>query len=137
MMFRSTKYTFGLIFAAIAAQAQLAVTVFPLKVAVQKVLVPLTLANHLSATVQSARAVCFLLDDQGRMVGQSTKWVIGQNKTGLAAGATNSFNFVITSPQPFTSTNLAAKVSFSRVVLSGGALADLRKDVTVSEANLR
>jgi hypothetical protein len=81
--------------------------------------------------IESARAVCFLLDDQGKMVGQSTKWVIGQDKIGLNPGATNNFNFVITSPQPFATTNLTARVSFSRVVLDGGKLADPRQDVVV------
>jgi hypothetical protein len=68
------------------------------------------------------------------MVGQSTKWVIGQNKTSLAAGATNTFNFVITSPQSFTTTNLTAKISFSRVVLDGGNLADPKTDVQIGNS---
>lgn len=66
------------------------------------------------------------------MVGQATKWVIGQNHTGLAPGATNTFNFVVTNPQPFATTNLTAKLSFSRVVLDGGRLADIRQSVTVT-----
>jgi hypothetical protein len=56
--------------------------------------------------------------------------VIGQNKTGLAPKGETTFNFVITSPQAFTTTNLTAKISFSRVVLDGGKLADLTKAVT-------
>lgn len=122
------------LFCAVTAQAQLAVTVLPVKVTGQKALVPLTLANHLSDKVECARAVCFLLDDQGKLVGQSTKWVVGQNKTGLEAGASNRFNFVITSSQPLTSTNLTAKVSFVRVLLKDGKLADLRRDLTVTTA---
>jgi len=65
------------------------------------------------------------------MVGQSTKWVIGQNKTGLEPKGETTFNFVITSSQPFTTTNLTAKISFSRVVLYGGKLADAAKDVRI------
>jgi hypothetical protein len=117
----------------LAAQAQLTVTLSPPKIASQKAIVKLTMKNGLSERIESARAVCFLLDDQGVMVGQSTKWVIGQNKTSLAPGATNSFNFVITSPQPFATTNLTAKVSFSRVILDGGRLADVRQSVSVAE----
>jgi hypothetical protein len=115
----------------LTAQAQLAVTVSPPKLAGQKAVVQLKLKNDFTNAVQSARAVCFLLDDQGRMVGQSTKWVIGQNKTGLEPKGETTFNFVITSPQPFTTTNLTAKVSFSRVVLDGGKLADAAKDVRI------
>jgi len=118
---------------ALTAQAQLAITVFPPKITGQKAIVPLVLENHFANRVESARAVCFLLDGQGKMVGQSTKWVIGQNKTGLEPGATNSFNFVITSSQPFTATNLTAKITFSRVVLEGGKLADVTREVTVSK----
>jgi hypothetical protein len=114
-----------------AAQAQLVVTVSPPKVTAQKTIVLLAIKNTFPEKVKSARAVCFLLDDQGQMVGQSTKWVIGQNKTGIEAGATNTFNFVITSPHPFTTTNLTAKVSFSRVVLDGGKLADPKAAVQI------
>jgi hypothetical protein len=70
------------------------------------------------------------------MIGQSSKWVIGQNKTGLAPDGTNRFNFVITSHQPFVTSNLTAKVSFSRVVLDGGRLADLRQEVLVTAAKV-
>jgi hypothetical protein len=110
-----------LLFGAVAVHAQLAVTVSPPKIAGQKAVVPLVLKNNFTNAVQSARAVCFLLDDQGKMIGQSTKWVIGQN-----------FNFVITSNQPFTTTNLTAKVSFSRAAMAGEKLVDARQDVAVS-----
>jgi hypothetical protein len=125
-----------LLFAGTVAQAQLAVTVSPPKVTGQKTIVPLALKNNLTEKIQSARAVCFLLDEQGKSVGQSTKWVIGgsQDKPGLAAGATNAFHFVIASEKPFTSTNLTAKVQFNRVVLEGGKLADVTKAVTLTPA---
>ncbi len=113
------------------ATAQLAVSVTPPKVVGQKAIVELAMTNNLAAKVESARAICFLLDGQGKMVGQSTKWVIGQNHTGLEPRAEATFNFVVTSPQPFTTTNLTAKVSFSRVVLDGDKLADVRQAVVV------
>jgi len=116
------------------AQAQLGVTVLPPKITGQKAMVSLKLENSFPEKIESARAVCFLLDAQGKMVGQSTKWVIGQNRTGLEPGATNDFNFVITSPQPFTTTDLTAKVSFSRLVLTGGKQADVRQEVVVTTA---
>ncbi len=116
---------------AVTAQGQLAITVLPPKVTGQKAVVPLIMKNDFSENIESARAVCFLLDDQGKMVGQSTKWVIGgtQNQPGMTAGATNTFNFVITSSQPFTTTNLTPKVSFSRVVLASGQVADVNKAI--------
>jgi len=96
----------------------------------------MALTNNLAESVESARAICFLLDDQGNMAGQSTKWVIGGTKDRLALQPKSGtiFNFVITSPQPFTTTNLTAQVSFSRVVLTGGKLANLQQEVTIATA---
>jgi len=121
---------------ATVAQAQLAVTVSPVKVTGQKAIVPLAMKNNFTEKIESARAAVFLLDEQGKMVGQSTKWVIGgsRDKPGLASGATNSFHFVIASEKPFTSTNLAAKVQFNRVVLEGGKMADVTKEVGITPA---
>jgi hypothetical protein len=121
-----------MLFCPLLATAQLAVTVTPPKVVGQKAVVQLKMKNDLAEAVKSARAVCFLLDDQGKMIGQSTKWVVGQNHTGLEPKAEATFNFVITSPQPWTTTNLTAKISFSRVVLDGGKLADVKQDVSVT-----
>ena len=117
---------------AVTATAQLAVTVLPVKVIGQKAVVQIAMKNDLAENVESARAVCFLLDDKGKMAGQSTKWVIGQNKIGLESGATNTFNFVITSPQPFITTNLTAKVSFTRIILTGGRLAAMGEAVKIT-----
>ena len=122
----------ALLLCPVLATAQLAVTVMPPKVVGQKAVVQLKMKNDLSDAVKSARAVCFLLDDQGKMVGQSTKWVIGQNHASLEPKAETTFNFVVTSSQPFTTTNLTAKISFSRVVLDGGKLADVKQDVSVT-----
>jgi hypothetical protein len=120
------------LFCATVAQAQLAVTVSPPQVVGQKAVVKLAMKNNLTNKVESARAVVFLLDDQGKMVGQSTRWVIGQNHTGLEPKAETTFNFVVTSPQPFTTTNLTAKVSFNRVVLASGKMANVQQNVTVT-----
>jgi hypothetical protein len=124
-------YVWGL--CATTVQAQLLVTVSPAKIAGQKAVVPVQMKNEFSQKVESARASVFLLDEQGKMVAQSTKWVIGgtQDRPALASGATNSFFFVITSDKPFATTNLTTKVNFSRVVLEGGKLADATKDVEI------
>ena len=68
-------------------RADLIVTQSTPKTVGNKSVVLLSLKNNFAETIQSARAVCFLLDDQGKMVGQSTKWVIGQNKTSLNRAA--------------------------------------------------
>jgi hypothetical protein len=116
----------------LSAHGQLSVTVSPPKITGQKAVVPLALKNSFSEKIESARAAVFLLDEQGRMAAQETRWVIdGSNTNGLAAGATNAFHFVITSDKSFTTTNLTAKVTFSRVVLEGGKVADVAKDVQI------
>ena len=119
------------------AHAQLVITVSPPKVVGQKAVVPLAMKNNLTEKIDSARAVCFLTDEEGKMVGQGTRWVIGgsQDKPGLAAGATNAFHFVITADKPFTTTNLTAKVTFNRLVLEGGKSADANKEVKIQTAN--
>jgi len=117
----------------ITTSAQLAVTVSPPKIIGQKAVIPLTLTNNLTEKVESARAMCFLLDDQGKMVGESTKWVIGGTKVQppLEPKSGTTFNFVITSPQPFTTTNLTAQISFSRVLLEGQKIANPKTDVQI------
>jgi hypothetical protein len=117
----------------LTAQAQLAVTVSAPKVTGQKIVVPLAMTNNLAEPVASARAVCFLLDEQGKMVGQSAKWVIGGGKDhpALPVKSGTTYNFVITSPQPLTATKLTAKLSFIRILLPGDKPADANKDVTI------
>ena len=125
----------ALLLAAANAYAQLTVGVSPVKLAGQKAIVPLALKNNFGEKIESARAAVLLLDEQGKMVGQGAKWVIDGNQrtAGLAAGATNVFHFVITSETPFASTNLMPKITFTRVVLEGGKLADPTKDVVIQK----
>lgn len=121
----------------VIAQAQLKVTVLPTKIADQKAVVEMKIKNDFAAQVESARAICFLLDAQGKLVGESAKWVIGgiKHRAALEAKSEISFNFVITGNQPFTTTNLTAKVNFSRIVLEGEKLADPKIDVQIINAN--
>ena len=130
----------------LALQAQLAVTVLPVKATGQKAIVLLALKNNYAEKIESARAVCFLLDDQGKMVGQATKWVLGATSsaehgvkslqsignigTGFPAGAKTTFNFVVPTEKT-ASTNLTAKVQFSRVILEGGKSVDPTKSVQI------
>jgi hypothetical protein len=130
-----------LLFCAASVHAQLVVTVSPPKVTGSKAVVKLEMRNNFAQKVESAKAVCFLADEQGKVIGHATQWVIGGNpeRPPLEPGTTNVFNFVITltgeNPRPSVesvSTNLTARVTFSRVVLKGGKLADATKQVTVT-----
>ena len=130
-----TKLLAILVVCPLLAKAQLDVTITPLNRIGQKAVVELTLTNNIFEMVDSARAVVFLLDGQGKVVGQATRWVIGgaPGKPGLEPKATNSFHFVITSSKLLESTNLTAKVVFTRLVLEGGKSVDPKKNVIVKE----
>ena len=112
---KTKTYLTVVLFCALAANAQLTVTVASSKVSGQKALVPLAMKNSLTETVQSARAVVFILDDQGKVTGQATRWVIGGPKApdGLSPGATNSFQFVVTSNKLIPPNATATKPSRS------------------------
>lgn len=116
-----------------SAHAQLGVTILPAKVTGQKAVVPLSIENHLPSAIESARAAVFILDDQGKMLGQSTRWVIGGSREakGLPPGGTNIFNFVVPLDKTVSTTNIKAKVTFTRIVLGGGKLGDVNKEVQV------
>jgi hypothetical protein len=114
------------------ASAQLTVTVFPVKVIGQKVVVQLSMKSNLADKIESVRAVCFVLNERGKMVGQSTRWVVGQNKQPLAPKGNTKFNFVITAPGQFVSSNLTAKVIFSRLILDGDKSVDPRQEVEIT-----
>lgn len=123
-------------FVTLALNAQLDVTVSPPKIIEQKTIIPLAITNHLGEKVESARALCFLLDEQGKMIGESAKWVIGgtKDRPALEPKAGTTFNFVMTNPQRFTTTNLTAKVSFTQLVLASGQAANPNKDVIIEAA---
>jgi hypothetical protein len=119
-----------------SASAQLVVTVSPLKIAGSKAVLPLAIKNGFSEKVESARAVVFVTDEQGKVVGHATRWVVGgtKDRPALEAGKETTFNFVVAGERPFTTTNLTAKVSFNRVVLERGKLADPAKDVQIQNS---
>jgi len=123
----------AMLLCACTVQAQLAVTVLPPRITDQKAVIELKIKNDFGEQVESARAICFLIDDQGKLIGESAKWVIGgvKSRPALEPKEETSFNFVITGNQSFTTTNLAAKVNFSRVVLENNKLADPKTDVHI------
>src|SRR5205823_7436525 len=93
----------------------------------QKTIVKIDMRNTFTNRIESARVVVFLLDDNGKVVGQETRWIIGGTKErpALAPDAKMTFNFVVQANKPFTKT----KVTVTRLVLEGGKAADVNKDV--------
>lgn len=112
-----------------SADAALTVKVAEPKLVGQKAVIQLTMKNTFKEKVESARAQLFLIDDQGKVVGQAARWVIGgtKGKPALSPDKEVTFNFVVQTGKPFTK----SKVSFSRVVLEGGKLADVNKEVQI------
>jgi hypothetical protein len=67
----------------VAANGQLTVTVSPPKIANDKAAIELKMKIEFAERVKLARAICFLLDDQGKVIGESASWVIGGTKIHL------------------------------------------------------
>jgi len=116
-------------------RAQLVVSVGPVNVVGAEVSVALWLTNGLPTKIESARANCYLYDRRGFSAGQATRWIIGGSDTnGLAAGAVNHCQVLITADESLATTNLRARIEFRRLVLDGGELADVTKLVRVTSA---
>jgi hypothetical protein len=121
------QFAFCLLISLNAASAALTVKIDEPKRTGTKAIIKLMMKNTFAEKIESARAVLFLIDDQGKVVGQSIQWVIGGKKYHpvLAPDASTTFNFVVSTDKPFTKT----KLTFSRIILDGGKLADTQKDV--------
>ena len=114
-----------------AAQAELTVSVGQSNNTPASAIIPLKVKNTFKEKITSARASVFLLNDEGKVVGQSTKWIIGGTKEAppLAPNASTTYNFVIHTDKPFTKT----KVNVGRLILEGGKVVDPRKNVVIQE----
>jgi len=116
----------GLLFHVGNAQAALILKAAGTKTYGQKTVVKMELQNTFTNVIESARAVVFLLDDVGKVVGQETRWIIGGSKEKpiLPPDSKMTFNFVVQSAKPFVKT----KIVVTRLVLEGGRVADANKD---------
>src|SRR6266516_1970393 len=114
------------------AHANLVVNVGEPKTTGGKAVIKLEMKNTFKEKIESARAVVFLFDDQGKVVGQTTRWVIGgtKDKPALAPDSKTTYNFVVPTDKPFTKT----KVSFNRVILEGGKVFDVNSAVNIEDA---
>jgi hypothetical protein len=119
------------------AEAQLSVKVDAPKHGGGKALIKLTLKNGFNEKLESARATLFLLNDQDKVIGQKSEWVVGGSsrtateKPALAPDASTTYNFVIPSDKPFTKT----KLIFNRIVLEGGKQVDPSKNAVIEQSN--
>lgn len=120
------------------AWASLTVKVDEPKLTGSKAVIKLTMTSTFTNKIESARAVAFLLDDNGKAVGQSAQWVIGGSKDrpALEANKETPYFFVVPldNSSPSSGTNsIKAKVTFLRVILEGGKQVDAAKEVRVTQ----
>ncbi len=110
---------------AITAPAALVVQVAPPKSTGSMAIVKMDLQNTYSEKIQGARAAMFLINDQGKVVGQLAKWIIGGGKDTKALDATakTSYNFVVATDKPF----VKAKLIVTQILLDGGKPASLKE----------
>ncbi|MBI1178443.1 hypothetical protein GC207_13495 [bacterium] len=130
------RTVFILLTGVFAANAQLAVNVSSVKAVGQKAAVPMEFKNTFTEKIESARAVVFLSDAEGKVVGQSTRWIIGGKKSRppMKPNSTNTFNFVVSLTTPHPSTNLKATVKVTRLVLEHGRTVDPNQEVIIKPA---
>ena len=97
-----------------------------------KVIAKLELQNTYAEKIESVRAAIFLLDDQGKVVGHSTSWIIGggKDKPSLGSNAETTYNFLINTYKPFSKTKLMVE----RILLENGKLGNALKDVQITYA---
>lgn len=102
-----------------------------------KAVVNLTIKNTFTNAVESARAAVFLMDDQGKVVGQATRWVIGgaKDRPALEPDKETTCHFVVPLNKA-TSGTLQTRVLFNRLILAGGRSADGTREVTVKPVNV-
>jgi len=111
-----------------------------------KALVKISVKNNFTQSLKAARAWVILLDDKGKIVGQKAQWLNNpkkdkkkkagnkkrkSNKThvNLEAGDTLEASVVVNIIRPVADT----KLTFSRIILGDGTLADVRKSLVAKK----
>ena len=120
-----------LLLAATVSNAALTVKVETPKQQGAKAVVKVTLRNTFRERIEGVRATVFLTDSQGKVAGQSTKWIVGGSMEGqgVAPKGTTNYHFVIEAKRPVSSANLIV----NRVLLEGGKVADVKRDVIIEK----
>ncbi|MEW6306013.1 MAG: hypothetical protein AB1705_21260 [Verrucomicrobiota bacterium] len=128
---KTLPLTVALLLCPLIAAAQLAVTASAPKATGTKSTVSLGLKNTFAEPIESARATVFLVNEQGKVVGQATQWVIGgtKDKPPLPSDKETTFHFVIPTDKPFKET----RITFTRLILQGGKSVDPARNVILQQ----
>jgi hypothetical protein len=115
-----------------SAHAELIIKTSEPKTYGQKTIIKMELHNTFTNIIESARAVVFLSDEKGKVVGRETRWIIGgtKDRPPLAPDGKAIFNFVVQHEKPFTK----SKVIVTKLTVENGGLTDLGKDVRIEAA---
>ena len=119
---------FSLFFLSGAAFANLEVSVASLESASNKTLVKLDTKNTFDQGIKDARAWVFLMDAEGKVVGNQAQWIIGgdsSQKAPLEAEDSQTFKVAIST----TSKPTTAKVTFSKIILADGTKVNPHKSL--------
>lgn len=114
----------------------------------QKALVTLELNNTYDQALQGARAWVFLMDEQGKVVGQKAQWIIhpepaevlpqdgvAQQQPALESQQKQQYAVALDTlrPRGEDEAPFAAKVTFSRLILSDGTILHPQQAVVSAE----
>ena len=113
----------------ICAFANLEVSVASLEGSSNKALVELDTKNTFDQGIKDARAWVFLMDAEGKVVGNQSQWIIGgdsSQKEPLEAEDSQTFKVAIST----TSKPTTAKVTFSKIILADGSKVNPHKSLT-------
>ena len=108
--------------------ANLEVSVASLEGSSNKTLVELDTKNTFDQGIKDARAWVFLMDADGKVVGNQAQWIIGgdsSQKEPLKSEDSQTFKVAITT----TSKPTAAKVTFSKIILADGTKVNPHKSL--------
>jgi hypothetical protein len=109
----------------------LLVQVAPAKSTGSKAIIKLSLQNTFSQRIDLVRAAVFLTDEQGKVVGQATRQIIGggKNNPPLDPAGKAVYYFLVPAAKPFTKT----KVLISRIILENNEIVDPVKQSQISQ----
>lgn len=113
-----------------------------------KSVVKIKARNNFDQNVKAARAWVFLMDDQGKVVGQNAQWIIGgdssdgpQESEGRKTGAPlepekeAEYSIAVNHSSQGANPPTQTKITFSRIILADGTLVNPHKSVEALEEN--
>tara|TARA_B100001093_G_C26246347_1_gene766621 strand:- start:20 stop:433 length:414 start_codon:yes stop_codon:yes gene_type:complete len=125
-----------LLFLSASLHANLEVSITEQVSSGNKGLVKLKMANKFDQGIRGARAWVFLMDDEGKVVGNKAEWLVGgteenlqKSPNGLQSGEELETSMVVDTQKPFTKT----KVTLSKLILNDGKSVDPRKYLKAPE----